>query len=190
MSEIAAISVNRLAELAGQGSVDVIDVRTPIEFRGVRVALACNIPLDSLDPHAVMAQRNGAADQPLYLICGSGSRSSKACQKFMDAGYTNVISVDGGTTAWVDQGLPVVRGKKSISLERQVRIVAGSIVLVSGVLALTTDPPLAGIAAAAAALVGAGLTLAGITDSCMMGTLLAKMPWNQVAGNDESCSVS
>jgi rhodanese-related sulfurtransferase len=187
MPEIPTVSVNRLAELDGQGNAELIDVRTPIEFRGLRAVIARNVPLDSLDPHAVMAERNGAADQPLYLICGSGSRSAKACQKFIDAGYANVVSVDGGTTAWDEAGLPAIRGKKSVSLERQVRITAGSIVLISGVLALTATPPLAGIAAGVAAAVGAGLVFAGITDSCMMGMLLAKMPWNQVKDNDGCC---
>ncbi len=135
-----------------------------------------------------MAERNAASDRPLYLICGSGSRSAKACQKFIEAGYANVVSVDGGTGAWDEAGLPVIRGKKSISLERQVRITAGLIVLVSGVLALTAPAPLAGIAAGVAAVVGAGLAFAGITDSCAMGMLLAKMPWNQVKDNDGCCA--
>ena len=188
MSEIAVVSVKRLAELDGQGNVDLIDVRTPIEFRSLRAVTARNVPLDSLDPHAIMEQRNGTADSPLYLICGSGSRSAKACQKFVEAGYANVVSVDGGTTAWEEAGLPVIRGKKSISLERQVRITAGLIVLVSGMLALMANPPLAGIAAGVAAAVGAGLAFAGITDTCAMGMLLGKMPWNQVKDSGGCCS--
>ena len=137
-----------------------------------------------------MSQRNGAADQPLYLICAGGSRSAKACQKFIDAGYTNVVSVDGGTTAWDEAGLPVIRGKKSVSLERQVRITAGSIVLVGGLLALLASPPLSAIGAGVAAACGAGLTFAGVTDTCAMGMLLAKMPWNQIKDKEECCSVS
>ncbi len=187
MSEITTVSVDRLAKLNGQGNVDLIDVRTPVEFHSLRAEIASNVPLDSLDPRAVMAQRSAAGDQPLYLICGSGLRSAKACQKFIDAGYANVVSVDGGTTAWDEAGLPVIRGKKFVSLERQVRITAGLIVLVSGVLALTVTPPLAGIAAGVAAVMGAGLAIAGITDSCVMGMLLAKMPWNQVKHNDDGC---
>lgn len=182
MTPSQTISVQQLAERDGQGSVHVIDVRTPLEFREVRAAAARNIPLDSLDPHAVMKERNGAASEPLYVICKGGTRGAKAQQKFVDAGYENVINVEGGTEAWAAAGLPVVRGKKAISLERQVRIAAGFIVLVGAVAAMATgNVYLAGIPA----FVGAGLMFAGVTDSCAMGMLIAKMPWNQVKG--ESC---
>jgi rhodanese-related sulfurtransferase len=51
------------------------------------------------------------------VICRSGSRGRQACEKFLAAGFTNIISVKGGTLACVKNGLPVVRGKKAISLE-------------------------------------------------------------------------
>ena len=188
MENINTVSAKQMVELDGKGKVDVIDVRTPVEFRSVHAAIARNVPLDSIDPHAIMKQRNGTADQPLYLICQGGARSAKACQKFIDAGYANVLSIDGGTDAWDKAGLPVVRGKKSVSLERQVRMTAGLIVFVSGVLALVATPPVAGIGAGIAAAVGAGLVFAGVTDSCAMGMLIAKMPWNQVKDDGGCCS--
>lgn len=182
MAQSQTISVGQLAERDGQSNGDIIDVRTPLEFREVHAATARNMPLDMLDPHAVMKERNGSADEPLYVICKSGTRGAKAQQKFMDAGYENVINVEGGTEAWVAAGLPVARGKKAMSLERQVRIAAGFIVLVGATAAMVTgNVYLAGIPA----FVGAGLMFAGITDSCAMGMLIAKMPWNQV--KDESC---
>lgn len=185
MVQSQTISVQQLAERSGNGNVDIIDVRTPIEFREVRAVGARNIPLDSLDPHAAMMERNGSAGEPLYLICKSGTRAAKAQQKFVDAGYDQVSIVEGGTEAWVAAGLPVVRDKKAISLERQVRIAAGFIVLLGAVAAmLTGNVYLAGIPA----FVGAGLMFAGITDSCAMGMLIAKMPWNQIK-YESCCSV-
>ena len=77
----------------------------------------------------LMQARNGSGSEPLYVICKSGGRSQQACEKFIKAGFTNVVNVEGGTTACIEAGLPVVRGKKAISLERQVRIAAGSLVL-------------------------------------------------------------
>ncbi|MFQ5731471.1 MAG: rhodanese-like domain-containing protein [Planctomycetaceae bacterium] len=181
MSDIATISAKRLAELNGQGNVDLIDVRTPAEFREVRAAMARNVPLDSLDPHAVMKERNGTADEPLYVICRTGNRASKACRQFIDAGYTNVVNVEGGAQAWDEAGLPVIRGKKTVSLERQVRIAAGLLVLLGAVLGFFVNPYFIGLSA----FVGAGLLFAGITDTCGMAMMLARMPWNQVPSPSE-----
>lgn len=181
MSQSSTISVHILHERSSEAEIEIIDVRSPIEFREIRSVYARNIPLDSLDPHAVMKSRNGSSDQPLYLICKGGTRGAKACQRFVDAGFANVFNVEGGTDAWVGAGLPVVRGKRAISLERQVRIAAGFIVLVGALLGLLVNPYFTAISA----FVGAGLMFAGITDSCAMGMLIAKMPWNQC--NDGSC---
>lgn len=183
MSETSTITPKRLAELAKQEDVDLIDVRTPVEFRELRATLARNVPLDSLKPQDVMAERNGTATKPLYVICRTGNRAEKACQQLIKAGFTNVVNVEGGTQAWEEIGLPVVRGKKTMSLERQVRIAAGFLTLLGAVLALLVHPYFVGLSA----FVGAGLMFAGITDTCGMGMLLAKMPWNQVKC-EGSCS--
>ena len=177
-----SITVKELAQRCDAEQVDLIDVRTPAEFQEVHATSAKNVPLESLDVQKVIAERD--SDKPLYVICLSGARSDNACRKFCDAGYSNVISVEGGTRAWAGAGHPVVRGKKTISLERQVRILAGFIVLTGAILALTVNPYFAGIPA----FIGAGLMFAGITDTCGMGMMLAKMPWNQVS--NPSCSTS
>jgi len=167
----------KLAELCKDGKkIDLIDVRTPIEFREVHVEIARNVPLDRLDPVVLMQDRNGSTDEPLYVICRSGSRGQQACEKFLKAGFSNVINIEGGTMACVEAGLPVVRGKKAISLERQVRIAAGSLVLLGAVLGSFVHPAFIGLSA----FVGAGLAFSGITDTCGMGMILARMPWNQV----------
>jgi len=183
---VQVISPARLDELCRSGGVELIDVRTPAEFREVHVAAARNIPLDRLDPAAVLASRNGSNDAPIYLICHAGSRGRLACEKFLAAGFPNVVNVDGGTSACVAAGLPVVRGQKTISLERQVRIAAGSLVLIGALLAWLVHPAFIGLSA----FVGAGLVFAGITDTCGMGMLLARMPWNQATDQPADCAVS
>lgn len=160
---------------AGQ-AVELIDVRTPVEFREVHVSFARSVPLDQLDAAEVAAGRNGSS-QPLYVICRSGSRGKQACEKLASAGFTNVINVEGGTQAWDQAGLPVVRGQQSMSLERQVRIAAGTLVLIGSALGAFVSPYWIGLAA----FIGAGLVFAGITDTCGMGMLLARMPWNQIS---------
>ena len=164
--------------------IELIDVRTPAEFRQVHAVGAKNIPLDEIDVDKLILGRKDE-DEPLYFICRSDSRGKKACEAFHAAGYTNVVNLAGGTVAWDDLGLPVVRGKKTISLERQVRITAGSLVVIGVSLGWAIHPSFSGIAA----FVGAGLLLSGITDSCAMAMILAKMPWNKVK-NDGSAAAS
>ena len=175
--------LNQLIQSGKQ--VDIVDVRTPVEFREVHATAARNVPLDSLDCKSLVASRNGMSDEPLYVICRSGARASKACDQFVSSGFDNVVNVEGGTQAWEKAGLPVVRGKKAISLERQVRIAAGFLTLTGAVLGYFVHPYFIGLSA----FIGAGLMFAGITDTCGMGMMLAKMPWNQVGTQDQGCQV-
>ena len=182
---MTAINPQAFAELCKEGKkIDLIDVRTPVEFREVHVEMARNVPLDQLDPTALMQARNGSANEPLYVICKSGGRGQQACEKFLKAGFSNVINVQGGTMACVEAGLPVVRGKKAISLERQVRIAAGALVLLGAVLGWFVHSAFIGLSA----FVGAGLVFAGITDTCGMGMILARMPWNNVKESATCCN--
>jgi rhodanese-related sulfurtransferase len=167
-------------KLGGQ-HVDLIDVRTPIEFSEAHVGFARNVPLDQLSPQSTSAASDSAA-QPLYVICKAGGRGRQACEKLVAAGVTNVVNVDGGTQAWVQAGLPVVRARVVVSLERQVRIAAGALVLIGALLSLFAHP----FWMALPAFVGAGLVFSGITDTCGMGLLLAKMPWNRIRTDTDS----
>jgi rhodanese-related sulfurtransferase len=108
---VTTISPRQLADLCESGRIDLLDVRTPVEFRELHAAHASNVPLDRLDPAAVMQARNGSKEEPLYLICRSGSRGWQACEKFLAAGFTNVVNVEGGTLAWAECGLPVLLSK-------------------------------------------------------------------------------
>jgi rhodanese-related sulfurtransferase len=178
---VATVSPREVLQRRQEGkSVEIIDVRTPAEYAQVHVEGARSEPLDTLDPKALMSQRNGvAASEPLYVICQSGGRAARACEILDSAGGANVISIEGGTSAWERAGLPVVRGARgTISLERQVRIGAGSLVLVGLLLGWLVHPVFFRLSA----LVGAGLVFAGVTDWCGMGLMLAKMPWNRVSG--------
>ena len=181
---VQSITPGELEGLRRQGRpVELIDVRTPVEYREVRAEPARLVSLDGLDPRAVMEARNGTGDEPLYLICRSGSRGRQACEKFHAAGFTNVVNVEGGTLAWEKAGLSVVRGRKAMSLERQVRIAAGSLVVIGTALGAFVHPAFLGLAA----FVGAGLVFAGVTDTCGMGMMLARMPWNRGGSGEAAC---
>ena len=176
---IASINVNELAANGVRGQpIELIDVRTPAEFAGVHAAPARNVPLDQLDPAAVLRQ-HGNAGGPLYVICQKGGRGRQACERLAQAGFAHAINVEGGTDAWVAAGLPTVHDKPMMALERQVRIAAGSMML-AGLALSYIHPAFLGLSA----FVGAGLVFSGVTDTCGMGMVLAKMPWNR----GESCS--
>lgn len=166
--------------------IALIDVRTPAEHGEIHIPNSQLLPLDRLDPAAVKAA--AAQAEQCVLVCRSGKRAEQAFQKLQAAGCGNLAILDGGVIAWENAGLPVNRGAKAISLERQVRIAAGLLVLTGVILGTWVHPGFYGLSA----FVGAGLTFAGITDWCGMGMVLAKMPWNQRSGikcAGNSCSI-
>jgi rhodanese-related sulfurtransferase len=173
-NDIRTIRPDDFAELQKKGTLRIIDVRTPAEFEELRLSDAKNHPLDQLNPDSLLSFN---ANEPLYVVCRSGARGLKACEKLVSAGISNVVNIEGGTLACEQAGLTVIRGRKMISLMRQVQITVGSLGFIGSVLALTVDPLFAGIPA----FFCGGLLFAGLTDTCMLAMLLAKMPWNHRA---------
>ena len=174
---MTTITPRQLHDRLQQGEkLHLLDVRTSAEYAEIHVPDVHLMPLDRLDP-AKLASLNGfAKDQPLYIFCRSGNRAKQAAEKLERSGYVLCHVVEGGTIAWAEAGLPVDRGtNKVISLERQVRIAAGAIVLTGVLLAQFVNPAFIWLSG----FIGAGLAFAGITDWCGMGMLIAKMPWNQ-----------
>lgn len=161
---ISTVSPQDVVARRAASPITLIDVRTPAEFRELHAEGATCVPLDQLDPCTIDKTK------PLYLICRSDERSRMAAAKLPEA-----IVVEGGTLAWEKQGLPVVRGKKTWGLERQVRLVAGVLVLTGAGLGWFVHPGFYGLAA----FVGAGLTFSGLTNFCGMALLLGRMPWNR-----------
>ena len=173
---MTTITPRQLHERLQRGEkLHLLDVRTPAEHAEIHVPGVHLAPLDRLD--AQLAAESGCAkDQPVFLLCRSGSRAKQAAEKLEKSGYTQCHVVEGGTMAWAEAGLPVDRGtSKVMSLERQVRIAAGAIVLTGVLLAHFVNPAFIWLSG----FVGAGLLFAGITDWCGMGMLIAKLPWNQ-----------
>lgn len=155
----------------GNSEIALIDVRTPSEFGGLHANGAINYPMESLEPENIPISK----DEEIHVICQSGGRSMKVCQKLESVGFTKIVNVEGGTSAWQSAGLPVVKGKKVMSLERQVRIAAGSLVVIGAAVGQFVHPGGFGLSA----FIGAGLVFAGVTDTCGMGMMIAKMPWNR-----------
>jgi rhodanese-related sulfurtransferase len=176
-STVRNVSPLQLAEAAAAGSVQILDVRTPMEFAARRVPGSFNVPLDRLDPE--LLKTSVGVDTEIYVICQTGTRSQLVAEMLRTSGFQRVVHVDGGTNAWAGAGLPIERSKHTgISLERQVRIVAGLIVFVGVLTGALVHPVGYWIAGA----VGAGLVITGFANLCGLSLLLARMPWNRSAG--------
>ena len=169
--------------LAAHPEIRLIDVRTPGEYDTAHIRGAYNVPLDTLAEHGPEIRANVA--EPVVLVCQSGQRARKAEAALREAGMPNLHVLEGGVNGWMASGQPVIRGAARISLERQVRIVAGAIAAVGAILALVVDP----LFALVPAVIGSGLVFAGITDICAMGLALARLPYNRPASCDVGAMV-
>lgn len=161
----------------------ILDVRTPGEFETAHIAGAYNVPLDLLREHRDEIITH--LDEDVVLVCRSGQRATQAEETLRAAGLDNVHILDGGITAWQAKGFAVNLGAQRWDLERQVRLVAGSIVLTS-ILGSLAAPKLKWVAAA----IGGGLTFASLTNTCAMGMALSKLPYNRGATCDAATVVS
>lgn len=171
-------SVEELRNSLNGGSGQLIDVREPSEFAVGHVTGATNIPVSKLGSRL----KNVEHWLPLFVMCQTGRRSAKAQQELSAMGFTAVTDVTGGFAAWRNAGFAYARDANARwSLERQVRIAAGSLVLLGVLLAFIAHPVFIFISV----LIGAGLVFSAATDTCAMGMLLAKMPWNKQAARCE-----
>ena len=157
-------------------AVTVLDVRTPAEFETVHIRGSYNLPMTLLAEHA--EQIAARLDRQVVLVCRSGARACEAQQRLAGVGADRVHVLDGGLTAYtatVGANDPtVVRGQPRWALERQARLVAGTLVLAG--LALGLRLPRARLLTGG---VGTGLVLSALTDTCTMGRLLAALPHNR-----------
>lgn len=157
-----------------------VDVRTLGEYESAHIAEAHHILPNKLGEHANRLMESSAA--ATVLVCQSGQRAHNAHRVLSQLGVSNLYVLDGGMNAWISAKLPVRYGKRQkISLERQVRIIAGSLAATGGFLGAFVDPGFALIPA----FIGCGLVFAGVTDICMLGMLLGRLPYN----SRSSCGV-
>lgn len=161
-----------LKENLGKDDATLIDVREFPEYASGRVPGAKLIPLGEIEKRHQEIDHN----HTVYVICRSGKRGGEAQKKLKALGFPNVVNVAGGTEAWKAANLPIEKEENAVwDLERQVRFTAGLFVLTGVLLALFVHWYFIGLAG----FVGAGLVFAALTNTCTMGMMLAKMPWNQ-----------
>jgi rhodanese-related sulfurtransferase len=149
----------------------LVDVRSGSEFASGHIPGAINIPMEEIEARLDDLDVN----LPIILICQSGKRARMSAS-LLEPCQRQITVLEGGTKAWIQAGLPVVASVRTRwSLERQVRLGAGLLVLAGVILALTANPRWVFLCG----FVGLGLTFAGLTDICAMGIILGKMPWNR-----------
>ncbi|WP_406043394.1 rhodanese-like domain-containing protein [Micromonospora sp. NBC_00898] len=174
----ATLDATSLRELIDSGQAPrLLDVRTPAEFETSHIPGSYNVPLDLLKEHR--AELRNHLDEDVVLICRSGARAGQAQQALAETGLPNLKVLNGGIMAWQAANAPVKQGAQRWDLERQVRLVAGSIVLAS-VVGSVFVPGLKWVAG----FIGAGLTFAAVTNTCAMGMMLGKLPYNRGASCD------
>ena len=167
--------------LAAGAACQVIDVREFSEYEAERVSGASLMPLSQFAQHAGAVD----AERTVYVLCRSGNRATQAAQQLVQRGHQDVRVVEGGVQAWAAAGFPLERGAARVwSLERQVRFTAGLLVLIGVILAVTVNPWFVGLSG----FIGAGLVFSAATDTCGMGMVLARMPWNQQPKMAAACT--
>jgi rhodanese-related sulfurtransferase len=153
----------------------ILDVRTTAEFKSKHLDQAINLPLDQIN-QSKLSELKIKHSTPIVIVCQSGKRAEKACQVLNNLNYLDLKILEGGISACSScNNLNFIEGKGSISLERQVRIAAGSFVVIGVVLGQLLHSGFYIIPA----FVGTGLVFSGVTDTCGLALVLSKMPWNQ-----------
>lgn len=157
-----------------------IDVRSPIEFENEHIDSALNIPLNELESRIGEVPRQGK----IVLVCRSGMRAERAAYTLMGQGLKPVV-LEGGLLAWRKSGLPVLKGKQMLPIERQIQLIVGIGVLSGIALGLILSPYFFILPA----FFGAGLTFAGLSGTCGLAIILQKAPWNKLPGRSkqENC---
>ena len=182
----AAITSTELRDrIASDAQLWILDVRTPAEFETAHIDGSYNVPLDVLKDRGSEVAERLDQGHDVVLVCRSGQRATQAAELLRSTGVAGGSVLENGITDWEGQGFEVNRGVPRWDLERQVRLVAGSIVL-SSVLGSIAVPRLKWLAAA----IGAGLSYAAISNTCTMGTALSKLPYNRGTATDADTVLS
>lgn len=172
LNQLCTIDAQTLKQGLDQQAVTLVDVREPGEFAGEHIPGATLVPLSRFDLRNIPQDGN----TQLVLYCRSGNRSQVAAQKLLEAGFESVTHLSCGIGAWKEAGFSTIKNSNApISLLRQVQLMAGSLIVIGTVLGAFVSPwflLLSGF-------VGAGLFYSGMTDTCMLGMMLSKLPYNQ-----------
>lgn len=83
-----------------KGNVQLVDVRTPREFKSGHLGQAINIDFFRTGTFRLEIEKLDKA-KPIYLYCRSGQRSQKAAKKLLKWGFSEVYDLEGGILNWM-----------------------------------------------------------------------------------------
>jgi rhodanese-related sulfurtransferase len=172
------ITATELNEKLPSSSIILVDVRTPAEFEGIHIEGAKLHPLGELKPEDLARDAN---EKTICLVCHSGMRAREARDKLASAGIRNAMVLDGGMLSWKAAGLPAIIGRQTISLGRQVQLAAGFVAFAGMSLGFVHHDNWHWLSG----MVGAGFIYSALTDTCPLGMVLTKMPWNRACGTQK-----
>lgn len=176
MAALNKITAGDAATLLDDGKAILIDIRESDEFAREHVPGAHHVPLSGFDGADFPDDR----DKVAIFHCASGARTAEAAPHILGTAFAEVYQLDQGLAGWKKAGLKtLVNRKVPISIQRQVQMTAGLMVLIGVVLGFAFSPWFFALSG----FVGAGLTFAGISGTCAMANLLGLMPWNRPITN-------
>jgi glyoxylase-like metal-dependent hydrolase (beta-lactamase superfamily II)/rhodanese-related sulfurtransferase len=165
----------------------ILDVRSALEFSQVHIEHSLNIPIDMI---SAKINEMSQSKQNYLVLCHTGNRAAMAADMLIQSGIHTVKVMEGGIIRWQKEKLPVIKGQGGMSLERQVRLIAGSLVLLGIMMSWLLHWAFIFVSV----FVSSGLIYAGLTDNCLMGMLLMKLPYNKKLYKTKSgggtCSIS
>lgn len=176
--QTSRISAQEFMLLNEKEQLSIVDVRTPMETAGEYLAGSIFLPVQELTPETFdKATDTIEKEKPIYLLCQRGIRADTTVKKLENVDGIHLVVIEGGLNELKDKGQVTNKGASNIiALDRQVRIAAGALVLTGVLLGMSVNTTFYALSA----FVGAGLVFSGVTNTCGLGVILSKMPWNKL----------
>ena len=177
MNEIKQLSDQTLQDWCEKGAIPddvvMVDIREPAEYAREHIPGSINMPAATLKD----SQFTDYRDKTIVFYCRIGNRTQNVKEKLMTFNLKEAFCLPQGIEQWKNCKMPVIQNAdQPIEIMRQVQITAGSAVLIGIIFGYFFSP----VFYLLSAFFGAGLLYAGISGSCMLAVMLAKMPWNRI----------
>lgn len=183
MTDFAMITPETASKMIEDNKGLLIDVRTVGEALVEHLPGSLYLPFDLVNEERLKGL--GIEDKTPILVCRSDVRAKQAAEALVKE-MEKVAVLDGGLVQWKEDGLPTTKGRRSIPLDRQVLVGAGSMMMLFTILGLLFSP----VFFVLNIFMAGGMIFAGATGACGMARILVMMPWNKAPLCEGSCDVA